>query len=332
MTDYIEIAKTLLPADAPETVVNRIAAFVPIASDSILRDSLKEAIGKKDKSGSHPALAAPNFIEKLHKGYNRRFAEMGRLFPIFSIFEGAYRSFVARSLCELFNTDFWWSQAYEIERLRSHPDHHSDPCISQVGEIAVSADLANAIHDFARSIAINKDVRDLVEAGAGTMELIQFTKLSDLERLVVADWMRLKERFVISPPFGSATFAAQFAKVRAARNTIFHHRDIKQKAAIVSAAEELLNLIGVHLKTLFEDATHVAVSPNQFAMPARLDHHHNLQVERLNFSVTAHFGDKETTAMCEGTCTGDAFVRYLHSLKASRVGDLNSLKLFAAAE
>lgn len=80
------------------------------------------------------------------------------------------------------------------------------------------------------------------------------------------------------------------------------------------------------MKSLYEDAAHVAVSPYQFVRKFASSHHHALSITRYSFSVTAHFGEKAAEVSSEGTCSGDAIVRYLHSLKASRVGDLHQLQ------
>ena len=116
-----------------------------------------------------------------------------------------------------------------------------------------------------------------------------------------------------------------YAKVRQARNTVFHHRDVNQKTSIISSAEELFELIGVHLKSLYEDATHVAVSPYEFKNQTPAKHHYCLTITKLSFNVTAHFGDKETVVKFDGTCSGEAIVRYINSLKASNVGNLQKL-------
>lgn len=114
--------------------------------------------------------------------------------------------------------------------------------------------------------------------------------------------------------------------LRHARNKTFHHRDISEKAAIVTITEDLLDLIGMHLKTLYEDAAHVAVSPYQFLRQSASSHHYALSITRYSFTVTAYFGEKAAEVSSEGTCSGDAIARYLHSLKASRVGDLHQLQ------
>ncbi len=326
MQDHHQTARHLLPHETSEDIVAKIANFIPIANDSILRDSLKEAIGRPKKGVTSITIEAEAFIEKVHKAYNRRLAEMGRLYPLFNIFESSFRSFLAHTLDNLHGSKHWWKPAYDIEILRSDPHHHSDPGISHIGAFRISLDLSNAVHDFARSIAMSKEARVLVDQGGGTMDLIQFTKLNDLERLISADWIRIKEAFVVVPPFGVATFIDQFEKVRHARNKIFHHRDISEKATIVTIAEDLLDLIGVHLKTLYEDAAHVAVSPYQFMRQSASSHHCALSITRYSFTVTAHFGEKAAEVSSEGTCSGDAIVRYLHSLKASRVGDLHQLQ------
>ncbi|TQX82146.1 MULTISPECIES: hypothetical protein [Rhizobium] len=326
MQDHHQTARRLLPQGTSEDIVEKIAKFIPIANDSILRDSLKEAIGRPKKGVTAITIEVGAFIDKVHKAYNRRLAEMGRLYPLFNIFESSFRSFLAHTMDEVHGSSYWWKPAYDIEILRSDPHHHSDPGISHIGTLRISLDLSNAVHDFARSIAMSKEARILVDEGGGTMDLIQFTKLNDLERLIGADWIRIKDSFAVAPSFGVTTFLNQFEKVRHARNKIFHHRDISEKAAIVTIAEELLDLIGVHLKSLYEDAAHVAVSPYHFVQDTASSYHYALSITRYSFTVTAHFGEKAAEVRSEGTCSGDAIVRYLHSLKAARIGDLHQLQ------
>lgn len=328
MVDYFAITRALLPANPPADVVSKLANFIPIANHSLMLDSLRDAIAAsrllKTKKGE-PPVWPDNFIERVHKAYNRRIAEMSRLYPLFNLFESSYRSFVAQAFDEFYKSDRWWKQAYDIEVLRSDPHHHSDPCITAIGNAQLSLDVVNAVHDFARSIATNKDARSLVDNGAGTRQVVEYTKLNDLESLLVADWANIKGAFATNCPFGVANFKEKFATIRGARNTVFHHRDVRHKADLFSLAEELLDLVGVHLKTAYDDAALFAVSPNKYAQLERSAHHRYLEIERKGFTVTARFGEKETTAECDGTCSGEALVRYIGSQKASKLVDLHSL-------
>lgn len=331
MADFAALAKDLLPKNAPSEIVNQLANFIPIANHSLLSDSLREVLGAAgNKKGKSAPDLPKNFLERLHKAYNRRIAEMSRLYPLFHIVESSYRSFVARAFDEAYGTKHWWKEAFHIEELRSDPRHHSDPCIAEISGRKLSADVSDAVHDFSKSIVANKDARALVAKGMGTQEVIEFTKLSDLENLLVSDWSNIKGAFRVQPN-GMANFREKFGKVRAARNRIFHHRDVSNKIEIFAAAEEVLNLIGVHLKTSYDDCTHLAISPNKYSYPARSDHHFHLPIRRQEFSVTAHFGEQSTTSASDGTCTGEALIRYVNSLKASKLTDLHSLQVQIAS-
>lgn len=328
MVDYLAMTRGLLPANPPQDVVSKIANFIPIANHSLMMDSLRDAIGasrlNKVRKGEQPKWP-DNFIERVHKAYNRRIAEMSRLYPLFNLFESSYRSFVVQAFDGLYNSDRWWKEAYDIEVLRSDPHHHSDPCIAAIGTKQLSLDVINAVHDFSRSIATNKEARALVANGAATRDVVEYTKLSDLENLLVADWANIKGAFAVDSAFGAANFKEKFSIVRGARNTVFHHRDVPDKADLFSLAEELLDLVGVHLKTAYDDAALFSVSPNKYSKSERADHHRYLQIDRKGFTVTARFGEKETKTECDGTCSGEALVRYIGSQKASRLVDLQWL-------
>ena len=153
----------------------------------------------------------------------------------------------------------------------------------------------------------------LAPQGTSTREFIYDIGLKDLVSTVIT----------------STNFQEMFTIVRAARNTIFHHREIAKQPKLNSHLVDLLDIIGVHLPSSYEDIIHQIGSSHKFEL-ARQDHHYGLTPERRPYRLTYTVGtNAAVTLELAGTCESEVIVSFMHSQKSSSIIQLNSLQVTA---
>jgi hypothetical protein len=170
--------------------------------------------------------------------YDRVLASIGQLFPVFFIFESAWRSYAAARLSLIYGRDDWWHGVRDAVAQKKDPR-----TVTRLGTLPARTEV----------LVIVSRILAPIQAPGGlssTYDLMAEATLGQVERLIGRHWTDMSSPF--SSPAGSVAmtsgrFEALFAKVRRARNDAYHHRTVSDRAGTVSAAEQLLDLLDLHL-------------------------------------------------------------------------------------
>jgi hypothetical protein len=171
--------------------------------------------------------------------YERMAASIAQLFPVFFVFESAWRSFVAAGLSEIYGNDEWW------HGVRDAVERGADTS----GVTAFSGRPASA--ELVRTVTHVLDgIGGRIGRLSTTYELVQEASLGHLSKLIEGHWRDIASGMNGRAALGPLTwgkFEPLFRRVRRARNDAYHHRVISDRADVVAAAESLLDLLDIHL-------------------------------------------------------------------------------------
>ncbi|MDM9627633.1 hypothetical protein QTL95_17155 [Rhizobium sp. S152] len=145
-----------------------------------------------------------------------------------------------------------------------------------------------AVFDFANGLKNDAEASKIID-GASAMQIMQYGYLRHLEQFITSDWQRFKDQFVPGKILTSTNFKEMFASVRNARNSVFHHREIANRPKLITHLLGLLDAIGVHLPSAYEDVLHHAGQSLKFEQD-REAHHLGLIPDRSSFRLTYRFG------------------------------------------
>lgn len=320
MQDYRAIAAEMLhnclSVEFPESDVKALAAFVPIANDDILQKALKELSGAVRKK------VPSDFMQRLHRVYNRKIAELSRFYPAFNILETSYRSFVAYTMADIYGTHDWWRDFYAHAASLDTTSRLPRP--TQINGVNISYKAAEAVFDFANSLKNDREAGKIIGT-ASTLTLTQYCYLRHLEQLILNDWSAFKDRF--TKTITSTNFEEMFNSARDARNSLFHHREISNRPRLMSHLVELLDAIGVHLPSSYEDILHHAGHALKFEQ-SRETYHMGLDPLRETYTVSYQIGGAAGTPIqFTGTCESEVIMSFLYSQKATKIANLDLLKV-----
>lgn len=322
MPDYRAIADKMLyncfSVKFPASDIDALAAFVPVANDDTLQKALKELSGAVRKG------VPSDFMQRLHRVYNRKLAELSRFYPAFNILETSYRAFVAYSMADIYKTHDWWkdfhAHAVSLDTTKRLPRP------TQINGIDISYKVSEAVFDFANSLKNDREAGKLIGA-ASTLTLTQYCYLRHIEQLIVNDWTAFKDRFTTR--ITSTNFEEMFQSVRDARNSLFHHREISHRPQVMSHLVALLDAIGVHLPSSYDDVLHHPGLSLKFEQ-SRESYHMGLIPVRHKYTLSyAVKGIAGTSVQMAGTCESEAIMGFLYSQKATKIANLDFLKVEA---
>lgn len=329
MSDFSAIAHQIssdaLQIQLPQTDVELLARFVPVADALILKSSLRELRGAV-KNGV-PA----NFMPRLHRVYNRKISDLSRVFPALHTFETSFRTFVCYMMQDIYGTDDWWRDFYNYALSLNTTTRQSMP--SKIGKKDISSDMADALYKFGSTLAIEREVAALVQKeGKGELHLsdhqiIQFSTLKDLRELISSDWLIAKDYFVSDKPLTKANFLEYFETVRSARNNLFHHRQVAASKNLTSHLISLLDAIGVHLPSAYDSVLHQAGRSISFVAPVE-QYHLGLHPISRSYTVTYQSaGEDHMERVLSGTCESEVVMNFMYSEKAVRLERLSTMKI-----
>lgn len=322
MPDYHAVAQNLLQgslaADFPKSVIAALARFVPVANDDLLRVSLKELAGAVKKN------VPDDFMHRLHRVYNRRLAELSSLYPALHLFETSYRTFVAYTMSDIYGRDDWWRDFYDYAKSLDTTTRQPRP--TSIGAKSISTNVGEAIFDFANAIKPDTEGSKLANT-APTLQLMQYCNLRHLEQLILNDWQTFKAAFTSDEVITSTNFGEMFSIVRTARNAVFHHRHVGRHPKLNSHLVELLDVIGVHLPSAYEDVLFQTGPVHAFRL-AKKEYHHGLEPNRSPFGLTYRIGEgPQGTVGMSAVCESEAMMGFVRSQKASSISQLNLLQV-----
>ena len=293
-----------------------ILAFMPGANIELLRHSLKEVRGAAKRTDTS------RLLEQLHRSYHRKLAEQASLYPVFHILESAYRAKLGFWLENHYGVDRWW------EPILAELRHDRD--LTEVNGVAVTHSALRALQNLIKNVEGDRYDRGVLAQADGHGVLAR-AKMSDIEELIFEHWPNFKKelrgQFSNGSPVEQATFKAKLKRVRDARNEAYHHREVGRRAEIVALAEELLDLIDVHLGSVVDHAAQLA--PKVQASGVRVDARHLAlcAVDRSFRIETVQQGRDPAEAEVTAMTGGDAIAKSIAGMSGERRAKLQAVRL-----
>lgn len=189
--------------------------------------------------------------------YQTIVGSIGQLFPVFFVFESAWRSYSAARLALIYGNEGWWHDIRDV--------------VERGDDLSAIATLAGA----PAKPEVVKIVARILEAAplpgnlSTTYDLIEEATIGQIGRLIQRHWTDMSSPFSSRAALRQPTsgrFDDLFAKVRRARNDAYHHRVVSDRAAVVLAAEQLLDLLDVHLGERVTGINEVTLAPLRFTL------------------------------------------------------------------
>lgn len=191
--------------------------------------------------------------------YDRRVADIQRLFPVFFTFESAWRTLSAAVLRQRYGgDDGWWHPVRAAMAAGSG--------VSRVGYLG-GVPARNEVVRRVENILRNQPTADLHRM-ATSYDLLEVCTLGDVSWMIDRHWSAVASTFSATalPAPTSAIFADLFRRVREARNDAYHHRPVSDGQKVIAAAERLLDLVDVHLGARVATTSSAALGAFAFAV------------------------------------------------------------------
>jgi hypothetical protein len=244
------------------------------------------------------------------------------LFPVFHEFESGYRSRVAAWMENHYGTSIWWSEVLvALKNGNGYMDFKG-----LINGKRVSSNIFDAIGSLLRSVDGIQLERNRLAAMDDGFHLLQLSTLSDLEKLMFEHWTdfskTLPSKLANGNPLNKEVFKGMFRRVREARNDCYHHKEVAKRHEIVSNAEQLLVLIGVHLETACDMISMSAVKPLRFDIDWNATCGPQLPKNDHQLEVLLQGVDKPVLETRPAWTTGDAIAKALSNLNADQRGRL----------
>lgn len=304
-----ELLDEALQATPPADQIDVIGRFMPGSNIELLRHSLKElrAVAKRKDQTDLPT--------RLHKVYHRKLAEQASLYPILHIFESAYRTKLAFWMEEQFRTMRWWLP--HLARLRELDKLGRAEQVESINKIPITHGTGRVIENLIKNVEGDRLDRGILDNATGH-EVLSLAKMSDVEELIHEQWAVIKGKLpsvlLNGSPLDEAVFKGKFKRVREARNQAYHHREVVKRNEIAGVAEELLDLIDVHLCSALDFVAHAGVKGPK-SMVQRAARHISLADGLTQFEVDCMHEKRDPTRMqLQATSGGDAIARSLAAL------------------
>lgn len=224
--------RTRWGATLPLVEVERFTSDLYQTNHALMHAALVEAQDIAKRAG--PPRDARGAVNAL---YDIRLAELAQMFPVFFIFESAFRSFAAARLAVAYGNDLWWDPVRQALLANANPRN-----ITKLGSKPARRDTLDAVTHLLKSVGNGMGSLE------GTYDLLEAGTLGHVQRLIAANWAEIEPALhQPSPPLTAGNFRDRFDKVRIARNDAYHHRLITGRARVATTAEELLALLDTHL-------------------------------------------------------------------------------------
>jgi|SRR5436305_1619749 len=235
-SDLAEIFRTRLGATQPKLQIELFDADLMRSNLDLMYASLKEARAIAARAG-----APQNARDAVMALYNVKLDELSQLFPVFFLFESAFRTFTAARLKTVYGDDEWWKPIRDA--LAANRDLRR---LHRLGNLPARRDVvdtvAHLLTGMGRGAARVVTSYDLLEGGT----------LAHVERLIDAHWSAVDQALRHDPTqakLTGTTFTNLFKVVRNARNDAYHHRSVQHRARVVAIAEQLLDMLDMSLRT-----------------------------------------------------------------------------------
>lgn len=259
------------PSDLAEIFRTRLGSIqtrsqVELFEGDLLRSNLDLMdVSLKEARAMAAAAGAPEHArDAVMTIYRSKLAELAQLFPVFFVFESAYRSFVAARLSVLYGDDQWWKPVRDA--FSQGRDPHT---LRHLGNLPARRDVVDTVFHL---------IKGMGPGAAGVdscYDLLEGGTLSHVERLIAKHWTAVDSILrhdPAKPKLTSATFGDLFRIVRLARNDAYHHRSVRQHARVVAIVEQLLDMLDMSLSAHLEAIASASVPPLRFAVATQPRH------------------------------------------------------------
>jgi hypothetical protein len=230
----IEFFRTRLGRIQPKLQVDQFRADLARLNLEVLSSALlqTEAIAQSTKRAPKDARAA------VLAQYERTAASIAQLFPVFFVFESAWRSFVAARLPLIYGRDDWWHPVREAVLRRTNP-----LSVKTLGSPQARSEVLKTVAHVLGAVPDPSRI-------STTYELVAEATLGHVETLIDRHWTEMSHPFTPTTALRKPTskqFGDLFKKVRRARNDAYHHRVVSDRRGVIRAAEQLMDVMDLHL-------------------------------------------------------------------------------------
>src|ERR1700735_3244146 len=257
--ELMGIFTTRLGAVQPPAQIDLFSADLMHANLDLMNAALKEACAIAAR-GSAPR----NAREAVLALYNIKIAEVSQLFPLFFVFESAFRSFTAARLAIVYDDDQWWRPVRDAVTSGS-----SLRALHRLGGQAARRDVTDTVAHLIRGMG------PAAARIATSYDLLEGGTLAHVERLINSHWSQIDHVLrhnPAAPKLTAAAFMDLFRVVRTARNDAYHHRSVAHRPRVVAIAERLLDMLDISLNARMTRIGAAAISPLSFALPIKARH------------------------------------------------------------
>jgi hypothetical protein len=221
---------------------------------NIMAAALMEVRAVTSRTGVVPSDARSTVLNT----YAVKVAEISQLFPLFFVFESAFRSFAAARLRLIYGEELWW-EPIRNALLNSRPL----AAVHRLGRCGARRDVKDTVAHLLRGMGPG------VMAIRTTYDLLEGGTLAHVERLIDQHWTDMSQVFHTAPGatrLRSSAFRERFSVVRNARNDAYHHRTVAGRPRMVAFAEQLLDLIDINLAARMHEVAAARLPPLPFSL------------------------------------------------------------------
>ncbi|MEY2926439.1 MAG: hypothetical protein RL367_916 [Pseudomonadota bacterium] len=257
--DIAEIFRTCLGATQSAIEVDLFAAELTRANLDLVAAALAEARVIAALAG--PPIHPRDAIMSL---YTAKLAELAQLFPVFFVFESAFRAFTSARLAIAYGDDQWWAPVRDaLER------NHNLRSLQRLGKRPATRDVVDTVAHLLRGMGPGA-------AGvASSYDLLEGGTLAHVERLIYSHWTIIDQGLrhpLARPPLTASSFRNLFKIVRLARNDTYHHRSVQHRPRLVTTSELLLDMLDISLDARMTALAKIQPPPLTFSIPVAPRH------------------------------------------------------------
>lgn len=252
-SEQLEFFKTKLGKTQPKLPLGLFEKDIMRCNLDVLWAALKaeESFVQRMKRANPDSRAA------VLRNYHVTSALIAQLYPVFFVFESAWRTYVATCLDEIYGTDDWWHGVRDLVAQGADP-----MSVATLGRLPARSLVTKEVGYILSTVALPSGLES-------TYALTNHATMKSLEILIDSHWREMSVPFTATMSLGkptSSVFQALFKRVRDARNQAFHQRVVTDRGAAVKAAEQLMDLLDVHLGDRVKAIAEATVAPLEFTV------------------------------------------------------------------
>jgi hypothetical protein len=251
--EQLEFFRTKLGKTQPRQPLDLFRADLMRSNLDVMWAALKaaEAFVQRTKR------AAPDSRQAVLHNYDVAAAAIAQMYPVFFVFESAWRTYVATRLDVIYGGRDWWHGVRDLVAQGADTS-----CVATLGTLPARPSVVRLLTQILSMIPRPSDLET-------TFELTEQATLKGLEGLIDHHWTDMSQPFTDTMSLGRTTstqFLSLFKRVRDARNDAFHQRVVANRADVVKAAEQLVDLLNVHMGDRVAAIAGAKVAPLQFTV------------------------------------------------------------------